>query len=153
MQAATTTRVPDVLAALETLVATAVPAWQVIVGPKGREKLTRQCVILAASATDGIPAIETSRGTQADGLTVRPVELVTVRCVASTWSGDRDIMALISTAAAMFAALDTALRSAVQLGGVVDTAHLGPDAQWWPMQAPSDALLELDFEISCQAWL
>jgi hypothetical protein len=153
MQAGTTTRVPAVLGALQVLAQGALPDLQVLYGPKGREKLQKRFLAIGATATPGQPAVEAVFGARGDGLRVSPVEELTIRCVLGSWSGSRDMAVLVAATAADFAALDLALRADAHLGGLTDLVKLGAEVQWFPDQGDSDALLEVDFTITCRAYL
>ena len=152
MQPSSTTRVPALVAALAAAAQSALPTLKVITGPLVAVP-PNDYLLVAVSTRPGEPAVRARQDLEAGGLTPRPVETITVHCLASTWAGSQDLNARLTRLGQILAALDLALRADPDLGGVVDQVGIGEDLEWWTGQNPDGAIAEVDFDVTAQAWL
>lgn len=146
----TTTRVPAVVDALIAAFTEALPNAQVVDGPRTAQELADDVVIVGQFSDAG-----SVRSTQVrqQGLGSRPQETFTVQCVLSSWSGTPGMRARRVRAGEMLAAVDTALRADMTLGGVADNVTLGENIEWLQDQTNSGPVCEVAFEVTGRAWL
>lgn len=150
-------RVPAVVDALvtrlsATLGGTAGPLGdvQVLDGPRAAEDV-RDDVLLVGVSGEGVSSINAT--TRSQGMGGRLAESFEVQCLISSLSGEPGMKQRRDRAAAVFAAVDGALRGDQTLDGVCDQVMLGPDVAWVQAQTPQGPVCEVAFTVTGQAWL
>lgn len=96
------------------------------------------------------PSVEVDVERQ-DGLGNRLRELITVRCVFSTYAGDKQMKARRDRCLWALGLIDGALKADRGIGGVVDRSTLGPSLHFEQIQFAEGVTCEVYFSIVAQA--
>lgn len=150
----TTTRVPAVLDQLIAVARAQLPSVRTLDGPRAGQALPDDVLIIGVGNAETAEAYGVEQE-PVQGLSGRPVEVITVHCELTTWSGsqDNEMSPLRTRLAGYLATLDTAFRADQQLAGTCDRVYLGARARWYGLQSPDGAGMGVEFDITARAWL
>jgi hypothetical protein len=149
----TSTRIPPVLRALHRVSESLdVGELQRLVGGFGGRDPERRFLVFGLGWENRPEGVQQRISQESSGLVLKPVETLTIRSVFSTLGGE-SILERLDDAAAVLSELDLAIRADPKLGGVVDTAWYGDDADWYSGDTADGAVVTVCFEIVTQAWL
>ncbi len=150
----TTTRLPAVVDQLLTVARAALPAATVLDGPRAAQELHDEVLQVGVGNGDTDEAYGVEQE-PAGGLSGRGVEVITVHCEFSTWSGDQDgaVPTLRTRVGAVLGLLDNAFRADQQLAATCDRVNLGTRLRWYALQSEDGPGLGVEFDITARAWL
>jgi len=131
--------------ALLELAREALPAVQVLDGPRAGEELSDD--VLMVGYSDGqTPALMVDANIHRD-MGARRREEGDIVCVLSCWSGDRDLAGRRRRLRELYGALDQALRDKPGIGGRVDGGWIGEEAAWTPRQTKDGSTMDASFTV------
>lgn len=123
--------VPVVVAAVLEVAVAALPDWQVFDGPNAGADVADDVLVVGIGNSEDADPYRSQRGVTTLG--GRPMQTLTIRCQASTWSGDLDLAPLRVRLGEMMAALDAALRADPQVDATCAGIKLGSE-RWYHLE-------------------
>jgi hypothetical protein len=123
--------VPAVVDAVVAVASAAAAGWQVFDGPNTVADVATDVLLIGVGNDEDADPYRVSRGVS--DLGGRSMQTVTIRCQASTWSGDPDLSPLRHHLAGMMADVEAALRADPQMDSVVATVRLGSE-RWYHLE-------------------
>lgn len=144
------TSLPDVVDALVTAATTALPDWQVIDGP-GPDTPGRDVLCIGVGNMEDADPYRATRDLPALG--GRERERITVRCQASTWSGQADFATLRDRLKDVIVALDATFQGDPDLSDSCASVRIGSSRWYHLLGEGGEAGAGIHFDVIAVAFL
>lgn len=156
MEQGIATRVPNLLRAHETLIrGLEVPGLDVCQGMFIADPPPNDFIMIGVGWEDRPPGVEVEISQESSGLSLKPIETVTLRHVLSTLAGDPELSLLdrYDWCADVLGQIDLAMRADPKLDGACDMCWLGDEIRYYSGQTPDGAVVTAAFETYARSWL